>query len=100
METVLNFVNQSSNKKEPIRKEFVLDCKRFPNKYLFFLILGGWWLGWAPLINIFATRISKGRTIKNLIQMAFIVPSFVNFVWFCVIGGLAIDMENRALNMQ
>ena len=32
--------------------------------------------------------------------MAFIVPTFVNFVWFAVIGGLAIDMENRALSKE
>ncbi|XP_066913001.1 glycine betaine transporter OpuD-like isoform X1 [Clytia hemisphaerica] len=60
----------------------------------------GWWLGWAPLVSIFATRISKGRTIKSVIEIAFIIPSFVNFIWFVVVGGVSIDMENQAISMR
>ena len=66
----------------------------------FSLFLGGWWLGWAPLVAIFATRLNKGRTIKNVIEMAYFLPTLVNFIWFMVVGGLAIDFENQALNKQ
>eukprot|EP00111_Clytia_hemisphaerica_P019325 TCONS_00057053-protein len=58
----------------------------------------GWWLGWAPLVAIFATRISKGRTIKNVVEFGFLIPILCNFIWFVVIGGVAIDMQNQAID--
>ena len=66
--------------------------------FLFSQNLGGWWLGWAPLVAIFATRISKGRTIKNVVEFGFILPILCNFIWFVVIGGVAIDMQNQAID--
>ncbi|XP_066935944.1 trimethylamine transporter-like [Clytia hemisphaerica] len=57
----------------------------------------GWWLGWASMVSLFSARLSKGRTIKNVIHLQFFIPMIALFVWFSITGGLAIDMQNRAI---
>lgn len=52
-----------------------------------------WWIAFAPFVGLFLARISKGRTIREYILGAMIVPSVVCFVWFALVGGTAIDLE-------
>ena len=52
-----------------------------------------WWIAWAPFVGIFVARISKGRTIKELILGALIIPSVFCLLWFSVFGGTAMYME-------
>lgn len=44
------------------------------------------WLAWAPFTGIFIARISKGRTIRQMILGALIIPSLGSFFWFSVFG--------------
>ncbi|MFQ5561107.1 MAG: BCCT family transporter [Nitrospinota bacterium] len=53
----------------------------------------GWWMSWCPFVGIFIARISKGRTIKEFVLFVFLIPSFVNFLWFSVFGGTALHLE-------
>lgn len=52
-----------------------------------------WWIAFAPFVGLFLARISKGRTIREFILGAMIVPSLMCFVWFTWAGGTAIDLE-------
>lgn len=52
-----------------------------------------WWIAWAPFVGIFIARISKGRTIKQLIMGALIVPTVFCILWFSVFGGTALHLE-------
>ncbi|MFC0198845.1 BCCT family transporter [Paracoccus rhizosphaerae] len=52
-----------------------------------------WWIAFAPFVGLFLARISKGRTIREYILGAMIVPSVVCFVWFALVGGTAIHLE-------
>ena len=52
-----------------------------------------WWIAFAPFVGIFLARISKGRTIREFILGALIVPSLMCFIWFSWAGGTAIDLE-------
>jgi glycine betaine transporter len=53
----------------------------------------GWFLGYGPLMAIFISRISKGRTIREIIlAVAVIAPIVTNF-WFTVVGGSGIFYE-------
>lgn len=52
-----------------------------------------WWISLAPLIAVFTARISKGRTIGEVIQYTMFYPALLLLVWFSVFGGLAIDMQ-------
>ncbi len=52
-----------------------------------------WWVAFAPFVGLFLARISRGRTIREFVLGAMIVPSIMCFVWFSYGGGTAIDME-------
>lgn len=52
-----------------------------------------WWVAFAPFVGLFLARISKGRTIREFVLGAMIVPSIMCFVWFTWAGGTAIDLE-------
>lgn len=58
-----------------------------------------WWVAFAPFVGLFLARISRGRTIREFVLGAMIVPSLMCFVWFTWAGGTAIDLElNGAAN--
>jgi glycine betaine transporter len=52
-----------------------------------------WWIAWAPFVGIFVARISKGRTIRELILGALLIPSVFCILWFSIFGGTAMHME-------
>lgn len=51
-----------------------------------------WWIAFAPFVGLFLARISKGRTFREYVLGAMIVPSVMCFVWFAFVGGTAIDL--------
>ena len=55
-----------------------------------------WWMTWAPFVGMFVARISKGRTIRELIGGALIVPTLITFLWMAVFGGSALKIEQEA----
>jgi choline-glycine betaine transporter len=55
-----------------------------------------WWMTWAPFVGMFIARISRGRTIRELIIGALIVPTIITFLWMSVFGGAAIKIEKDA----
>lgn len=52
-----------------------------------------WWIAFAPFVGLFLARISRGRTIREFVLGAMIVPALMCFVWFTWAGGTAIDLE-------
>ncbi|PKG50875.1 BCCT family transporter [Olleya sp. 1-3] len=50
------------------------------------------WLAWAPFTGIFIARISKGRTIRQLLLGVLIIPSLGTFFWFSVFGTSAFQL--------
>lgn len=52
-----------------------------------------WWIAFAPFVGLFLARISRGRTIREFVLGAMIVPSLMCFVWFSWAGGTAISLE-------
>ncbi|KIC17312.1 BCCT family transporter [Leisingera sp. ANG-Vp] len=51
-----------------------------------------WWIAFAPFVGLFLARISRGRTFREYVLGAMIVPSLMCFVWFTFVGGTAIDL--------
>lgn len=51
-----------------------------------------WWIAFAPFVGVFLARISRGRSLREYVLGAIIIPSLMCFVWFTVVGGTAIDM--------
>lgn len=52
-----------------------------------------WWIAFAPFVGVFLARISKGRTIREYVLGAMIIPAVMCFVWFALVGGTAINLE-------
>ncbi|MBT8455863.1 MAG: BCCT family transporter [Alphaproteobacteria bacterium] len=52
-----------------------------------------WWIAFAPFVGVFLARISRGRTIREYVLGALVIPSIMCFVWFAIVGGTAIELE-------
>jgi choline/glycine/proline betaine transport protein len=55
------------------------------------LFYWSWWISWSPFVGVFTARISKGRTVREFILTAMLVPTIVGFLWFAVVGGTGIE---------
>lgn len=56
----------------------------------------GWFLGYGPLMAMFVARISRGRTIRELVTVIAIVAPVITCFWFTIVGGsgLAFELSN------
>ena len=52
-----------------------------------------WWIAFAPFVGLFLARVSRGRTIREYVMGAMLVPSLMGLTWFVLVGGTAIDLE-------
>ena len=52
-----------------------------------------WWIGFAPFVGLFLARVSRGRTIREYVLGAMLVPTLMCLTWFALVGGTAIDLE-------
>ncbi|UUM29677.1 BCCT family transporter [Vibrio japonicus] len=52
-----------------------------------------WWLSWGPYVGIFIARISKGRTIRELMLGAVLSSTLGAFTWITIMGGTASYVE-------
>ena len=55
-----------------------------------------WWMTWGPFVGLFIARISRGRTIRELVFGALLVPTLVTILWMAVFGGTALKDEQQA----
>lgn len=55
-----------------------------------------WWMTWGPFVGMFIARISRGRTIRELIAGALLVPTLVTAIWMSIVGGSALKVEQNA----
>jgi choline/glycine/proline betaine transport protein len=53
----------------------------------------GWWISWSPFVGMFIARISKGRSVRELILGVIVVPSLLSFLWMSVFGGGAVYLQ-------
>ncbi len=52
-----------------------------------------WWISWSPFVGMFIARVSKGRTIRELITAVLFIPSLLSFFWLSVFGGTAFSVN-------
>jgi betaine/carnitine transporter, BCCT family len=50
-----------------------------------------WWCTWGPLVGVFVARISKGRTLRQMVGVVLVAPTVVSILWFTAFGNSAID---------
>ena len=56
----------------------------------------GWWIAWAPFVGTFMARVSRGRTIRQVVLYTLTIPCGYAFLWFGTFGAAAIRMDRRA----
>ena len=49
-----------------------------------------WFIGYAPLMAIFVARISRGRTVREMILAVAVLAPIATTVWFTLLGGSGI----------
>lgn len=49
-----------------------------------------WWVSWAPFVGLFIARISRGRSVRELLLGVLLCPSAACLVWMSVFGGAAV----------
>ncbi|WP_425640610.1 BCCT family transporter [Marinomonas gallaica] len=57
------------------------------------LFYWGWWLSWGPLVGMFIARISRGRTIRQFLLSALVIPPLGGFLWIVIFGGTALHID-------
>ncbi len=55
----------------------------------------GWWIAWSPFVGLFIARISKGRSVRQIVAGVLLLPTGFSFVWLGTLGGLAIYTQTR-----
>ncbi|WP_210240409.1 BCCT family transporter, partial [Amaricoccus solimangrovi] len=63
----------------------------FPRDWTIFY--WAWWIAYAPMMGLFVARISRGRTIRELIVAELVWGSLGCWVFFAVWGGYALDLQ-------
>lgn len=53
----------------------------------------GWFMGYGPLMAIFIARVSRGRSIRQIVLMLSIVAPIITNFWFTIIGGSGVAVE-------
>jgi len=53
----------------------------------------GWFLGYGPMTAMFVARISRGRTIREIVLAEAVIAPLVTNVWFGALGGSSIFYE-------
>ncbi len=63
----------------------------FPESWTVFY--WAWWVAYAPMMGLFVARISRGRTIRELVLNGVVWGSIGCWVFFAIWGGYAIHLE-------
>lgn len=51
------------------------------------------WIAWSPFVGLFVASISRGRTIREFVLGALLIPSTLTFFWFAAFGGAAFHLQ-------
>jgi BCCT family betaine/carnitine transporter len=54
-----------------------------------------WWISWSPFVGMFIARVSRGRTVRELLICVLLIPSLVCVIWMSIFGGNAISQVVR-----
>jgi len=52
-----------------------------------------WWLSWAPFVGLFIARVSRGRTVRQLVGCMLVIPVLLCALWFNAFGATALSMH-------
>ena len=50
-----------------------------------------WWLSWSPFVGMFVARVSRGRTVRQLVGCMLTLPVLVSALWMNAFGATALS---------
>ncbi|WP_116475349.1 BCCT family transporter [Zobellella maritima] len=53
----------------------------------------GWFLGYGPMMAVFIARISRGRTLRQIVMAVSIMAPLITCFWFSIVGGTGLAFE-------
>ena len=56
---------------------------------LWTLFYWAWWISWAPFVGMFIARISRGRTVRELVAGVLLIPLGFTLAWLSIFGNSA-----------
>lgn len=56
------------------------------------LFYWAWWIAWAPFTGMFIARISRGRTIREVVAGVLLIPLGFTLAWLSIFGNTAINL--------
>lgn len=59
----------------------------------------GWFIGYAPMMGLYVAKISRGRSIRQIVLTLSIIAPLVTMFWFTVVGGTGIGLELQSPGM-
>ena len=59
-----------------------------------------WWVAWSCFVGLFIARISKNRTLREVIIGVFICPLLYALLWFSCLGGTGLRQERQARELE
>jgi hypothetical protein len=59
-----------------------------------------WWMAWSAFVGMFIARVSKGRTIGQIVTYSFGGPLAFVIVWYCTFGGIGLRQARQAMELS
>ena len=57
------------------------------------------WLSWMPISAVFLGKISRGYTVRETLNVVFVIPSVFSIIWMALFSGTSIWMELQGLGL-
>ena len=88
-------INKAENFIKAARRVTAMSVPTVPFRNGWTIFYWAWWIAYAPFMGLFVARISKGRTIRELILVEVIGGSLGCWVFFAILGnaGLFYQLE-------
>jgi choline-glycine betaine transporter len=51
------------------------------------------WIAWMPVTSVFLGRVARGYTVREALNVIFIIPSVFSLIWLGIFSGTAINFE-------
>lgn len=58
------------------------------------------WMAWMPVTSVFLGRVSKGFTVREVLNTTFITPAVFSIIWLVLFSGTAINFELAGLGIN
>ena len=58
------------------------------------------WMAWMPVTAVFLGRVSRGYTVRDALNVLFIIPSAFSIVWIVLFAGTSVNFEMAGMGLN